>query len=211
MIFDVTYQKNQMFKKILFAFIVLTLIILCSFKRVVCTYNYNTVAHGIDFKNTNSTNGKWALNMLNIRGIRRAVDDNLNTIVFDKFMIWTKGKVVKKENFKDNQGKQYPFEISENPTKEDLINFKKTTNYNYLINIFLLEDTQKSKNREIKVVINIYDLGSQKMMLSQEVIGFLDKENGTDIGGDFKVNVIPDMMYKILTKGLKRIEKKSIY
>ncbi|CAM1345639.1 hypothetical protein [Tenacibaculum amylolyticum] len=183
--------------------LVLTIITSCSFKTINYSHDFSTFQKGIDFT---QTSGEWLLNTMNLPEQR---EGSLEKIAYDTFSDWTGKKVVKKVNMKDNTGKKYSFAIPYQPTKEEFTLLSKTTPYKYLINIHLGSDQNGPRLQESEIFIDLYDIDNHKLMVSERVIGVLDKVNGNDIGNSFKVDVIPNMMSKLLRKGLKNIEKNS--
>lgn len=185
--------------------IVTILLTSCSFKTISYTHEFNTFQKGIDFK---QASGNWLLNTMNLP---EREEGSLEKIAFNKFSDWTHKKIVKKENMKDKKGKKAFFNIPYHPNTENLIFINQTTNYKHLVNIYLERDTNNRKLQESEIFIDVYDIAKKKIILSERVVGFMDKEKGTDIGDSFKIDVIPGMMSRLLKKGLKKIEENSTF
>lgn len=183
--------------------LVLTTLTSCSFKTINYSHDFSTFQKGVDFT---QTSGEWLLNTMNLPEQR---EGSLEKIAYDTFSDWTDKKVVRKINMKDNKGKRYSFPISYQPTNKDFILLSKTTPYKYLVNIHLGSDKNGPRLQESEIFIDIYDIDNHKLIVSERVIGILDKVNGKDIGNSFKVDVIPNMMSKLLRKGLKNIKQNS--
>ncbi len=192
-----------MSRKILLLISISFTFISCSFKTINYSHEFITFEKGIDFTNTS---GYWLLNTMKLP---EHINSNSEEIVYKTFSKWTGDKVTKKIRMVDKKGKNHFFNIPNKPNSKELEFIENTTDYKYIINVYVSEDIDKTISRESEVFIDVYNITDRKLMLSERVIGFLDKVNGNDIGEGFKVDVIPEMMPKLIKKGLKNIEKNS--
>ena len=192
-----------MLKKTLILTFISTIFISCSFKTIDYSHEFITFEKGIDFTNTS---GYWLLNTMKLPEHRNS---NSEEIVYETFSRWTNNKVIKKIKMIDKKGKKNFFEIPNKPNYKELEFVNKTTNYKYIINIYLTKDVDKTISRESEIFIDIYNITNKNLMLSERVTGFLDKVNGNNIGDGLKVDIIPEMMPKLIKKGLKNIERNS--
>lgn len=78
------------------------------------------------------------------------------------------------------------------------------SDYRYLVNVYILKTVNSSLRETItEMMFDIYDIKNKDLVVSERVIGALDRENPSKIGdihSCFRAEVTPDMINGLIKK-----------
>jgi hypothetical protein len=196
-------------KKIFLLCFLAGLLMQCAFPGYTFENKGQTV--GVDFRT-----GTWLLNHVDAP---MGIEEKINKQAFEDFHSILKGRLSRIQDKKSLLIKQnIPF----NPSKIELENLKKGTDFDYFINLkaanvkkdfelFSLgnrKNTPQEKNSN-EIVLEIYDLNQLDIIYSQKVIASaeLDENNQGDVHFAMPSN---NMILKGYKKLFKKLKKKSL-
>lgn len=176
----------------------------CSVKKIRYSYDFKTIQQGINFT---QSPGNWVLTT-------KDIPENEEVNILNQFNKWTKNKTVLTSEMVDKEGKLVGNLFASSVDKKGLQVLNKVSDYKYFVDAYLVDSGNTDARITIgEMMFDIYDISTQKLIVSERVIGSMDNENPDNIGDiyGFRFGVTPNMIKGLVKKGLKRIEKNSTY